>query len=89
MRKHSCSCIAALGFLFYELARLKEQLSKVKEENTFKTQTHVIIGKRQERSRTAEEEIITDKLSYDNLCKKLFAAIVIWEKQRHSTGLQS
>lgn len=86
MKKHNCSRVAALGILYHEVARLNEQFPKVKRGNAFKTQTLMKIVERYEWSRTAEEEVMQDSLTYDNLYTKLSASIVIWENELTRQG---
>lgn len=81
MKRKSCSRVAALGVLYHEVSRLNEQFPKVKRGAAFKTQTLMKIVERYEWSRTAEEEVMQDKLDYDSLYTKLSASIVIWENE--------
>lgn len=86
IKKQSCSRISALGFLYHEVAHLNEQFPNVKRGNAFKTQTLMKIAERYEWSRSAEEEVVQDKLSYDTLYTKLSATIVIWENELSRQG---
>lgn len=70
VRKHSCNRIAALGIRYHEVFFLNERSIKVKRENGFKTQTLEKIVEPYEWSRTTEEKVMQDKLSYDDLYKK-------------------
>jgi hypothetical protein len=66
-KRNSCNRIAALGFLYHEVARLNEQFPKVKRGDQFHTQALMKIVAKYEWSRTAEEEMMPDALSHDAL----------------------
>jgi hypothetical protein len=85
-KKNNCNRIAALGFLYHEVARLNEQFPKVKRGDQFRTQTLMRIFEKYEWSRTAEEGVMQDALSYDALYTKLSASLVIWEHQITRSG---
>ena len=75
--KHKCSRIAALGVLYHEVARLNEQLPRVKRGPVFRTQTLMKIVEKYEWSRTSEEEVMQDKIDYNELYTKLSGSLVI------------
>jgi hypothetical protein len=83
---NSSNRIAALGFLNHEVARLNAQFPKVKRGDQFRTQTLMKIVEKYEWSRTAEEEVMQDALSYDALYTKLSASLVIWEHEVARSG---
>ena len=85
-KKHTCSRVAALGILYHEVARLNQQFPKEKRGPTFQTQTLMRIVENCEWSRTSEEEVMRNQLSYDELYTKLSASLVVWEKEVARTG---
>lgn len=66
---------------------MNEQFPKVKRGAAFKTQKFMKIVDKYEWSRTAEEEIMQEKLSYDSLYTKLSASIVMWENEIVRSGM--
>ena len=84
--KHKCSRIAALGVLYHEVARLNEQFPRVKRGPVFRTQTLMKIVDKYEWSRTSEEEVMQDKIDYDELYTKLSGSLVIWESEVKRSG---
>jgi hypothetical protein len=76
-KKNNCNRIAALGFLYHEVQRLNEQFPKVKRGDQFCTQTLMRIVDKYEWSPTAEEGVMQDALSYEALCTKLSASLVL------------
>jgi hypothetical protein len=85
-KKKNCNRIAALGYLYHEVARLNEQFPKVKRGEQFRTQTLMKIVERYEWSRTAAEEVMQDTLNFDSLYTKISASIVIWENEVLRSG---
>jgi hypothetical protein len=69
-KKNNCNHNAALGFLYHKVARLNEQFPKVKRGDQFRTQTLMRIVEKYEWSRTAEEGVVQDAISYDALYTK-------------------
>lgn len=76
---HICGCIAVLRILYHEVSSLNGQFSKAKRGEAFKTQTLKNIAKRYEWSRTTEEDVVQDKLSYDAPYTNLSASTFISE----------
>lgn len=68
------------------MAHLNELFSKVKRGDAFRTQTLMRIVGKYERSRTAEDEVMQEAITYENLYTKSSASLVIWENQITRTG---
>jgi hypothetical protein len=86
VKKKNCNRISALGYIYHEVARLNEQFPKVKRGEQFRTQTLMKIVERYEWSRTAEEEVMQDTLTFDSLYTKLLDSIFIWENEVLRSG---
>lgn len=84
--KHNCSRIAALGNLYHEVSRLNQKFLKVKRGDEFRTQTLMKVVEKYEWSKTAEEDVMQDKIGYDALYTKLSGGVVIWENKVKRSG---
>lgn len=85
-KKNSCGRIAALGTLYHEVSRLNAQFPKLKRGEAFKVNTLMKIVERYIWSRTAEEDVMRDDISYQDLYSKLSASLVIWENEVKRSG---
>lgn len=84
--KNQCSRIAALGILYHEVSRLNDQFPVEKRGNIFKAQTLMKIAERYEWSRSTEEEMMRNAISYDELYTRLSASLVVWENNVSRSG---
>lgn len=80
MHKPNCNCSVALGLPFHKVSRLNNQLSKGKLENAIKTEAILITVEQYKWSRSVEEKMILDDLTFDGLYSKPSASIAFWEE---------
>lgn len=90
IRKHIFSHFAELGVLSHDgLSRLNDRFPKMERRVSFKILKLMEIFNTYEWSRSNKEQMTQDKLQYDSFCTKLYAAIVIWEKERKRQGINT
>lgn len=85
-KKHTGSRIATLVIIYNEVSRLNQQFPIEKRGEPFNVQTLMRIVEKYEWSRNAEEEVITNSITYDGLFAKLSASLVLWEREISRSG---